>query len=142
MKIDVKTFIKQTPDKVFAYMTNSTNRPKWDTSMLEMEQTSTEPKGVGTTYRGAYRMMGSRRRWTARLTKYEPDRGVGYDISSGKLRTEQTVSLLPIAEGTELSFATQMDLKGLLTLLAPLVTLTVKRQTTANLQRLKQILES
>jgi hypothetical protein len=141
-KIEVTGYIQRPPDRVFAYMTDSSNRPKWDTSMVEMKQTSAGPKGVGTTYKGEYQMIGGRRQWTASLTKYDLNSSVGYAISSGNLRVNQDVTLSPTAAGTKLSFAVDLRLNGLLRVFSPIMRWTISRQTKANIQRLKQFIES
>jgi uncharacterized protein YndB with AHSA1/START domain len=133
--------IKRTPESIFAYMTDSKNRPRWDTSMIEMEQTSAGPKGVGTTYRGAYRMVGARRTWTAKLNRFDPNKAVSYTITSGSLQVQQEVTLVPVEAGTKLNFGIELRLHGLLKLFTPMIIRTVNRQTRANLGRLKNILE-
>ncbi len=139
--VEVSVDIGRPVHDVFAYMTDSNNRPKWDTSMVEMKQTSQGPKGVGTTYAGAYRMMGTQRTWTASLTQFDVDRQVGYSISSGSLHVNQQVNLAESAGGTTVTFAAEMQMGGFMRLFSPLMKWSVSRQTKANLMRLKGILE-
>ncbi len=139
--IEVTAEIARPVHDVFAYMTDSNNRPKWDTNMVEMKQTSQGPKGVGTTYAGAYRMMGTQRAWTANLTHFEIDRQVGYSISSGSMHVGQQFTLAESAAGTRVTYSADMQMTGFMRLFGPLMKWSVSSQTRANLRRLKAILE-
>ena len=69
-RIEESVEIKCPVDKVFAYTTVASNWPKWHGTIPEAEQTSQGQVGLGTTFRGKYRMMGQTLKWTAKVTEY------------------------------------------------------------------------
>ena len=73
-RIEESVETKRPVDKVFAYMTEVKSWPKWQSIIMEAEQTSQGPWCVGTTTKGTSRMMGLSMKWTAKVTEYEPNR--------------------------------------------------------------------
>jgi len=65
-RIEESVEIKRPVDKVFAYTTDAKSWPKWQSFILEAEQTSQGQIGVGATFKGSNRMMGRRVEWAAR----------------------------------------------------------------------------
>jgi uncharacterized membrane protein len=141
-KIEGSVEIKRPVDQVFAYVTDMKNLPKWVPSMLEVEETSPGQMGVGTTLKGVYKVMGSRMAWTSRVTKYEMNKKWGENISSGSMLSEEILTFDPIAGGTKFTMLYDMKVGGFLKLLAPLMTSSMRKQTKANLAKLKENLEA
>jgi uncharacterized membrane protein len=57
-RIEESVKINRPIDKVFAYTTEAKSWPKWQSFIMEAEQTSPGPVGIGTTFKGTSRMMG------------------------------------------------------------------------------------
>jgi uncharacterized membrane protein len=141
-RIEESIEIKHPVDQVFAYVTDMRNLPKWVSSMQEVEQTSPGQMGVGTTLKGVYKVMGSRMAWTSRVTKYEPNKKWGESLSLGSTSGEELLTFDPVAGGTKITFVFDSKVGGFLKLLAPLMNSSMRKQTKADLVRLKGILES
>ncbi|MCJ7523498.1 MAG: SRPBCC family protein, partial [Dehalococcoidia bacterium] len=84
-RIEESVEIKGPVDKVFAYTTDAKSWPKWQSIILEAEQTSQGPWVVGTTFKGITRLMGLSMKWTATATEYEPNRKWTKHITSGSI---------------------------------------------------------
>ena len=140
--IEESVVIKRPVDQVFAYVTNVKNLPQWESAMLEAEQTSPGQLGIGTTFRGATRVMGRRVLWTSKVTEYEPNKKWGETISSGSTLIEEHLIFDPVEGGTKLNIAHDIQVSGLLKLFAPTVISTMRKQTQSNLSNLKSILEA
>jgi len=82
-RIEESVEIKRPLDKVFAYMTDAKSWQKWQSIILEAEQTSQGPMRVGTTFKGISRMMGVSMKWTAKATEYELNKKWGKNITCG-----------------------------------------------------------
>jgi uncharacterized membrane protein len=141
-KIQESIEIQRPVDQVFPYVTDMMNLPKWVSSMQEVEQTSLGPMGVGTTLKGVYKIMGSRMAWTSRVTAYEPNKKWGESISMGGMLSEELLTFDPITGGTKFNLLFDTKVGGFLKLLAPLMTSSMRKQTKADLIKLKGILES
>ena len=83
MKFENSVMINQPVQQVFEYVTDFTNNAAWQTGILEMEITSEEPFGRGTTYRCVNRFMGTSLETEGLVTEFEPDRRCRIRITSG-----------------------------------------------------------
>ena len=60
MRFENSVLIKQPVGRVFDFVTNIRNNPKWQTGILELAMTSEGPFELGSTYRCVNRFMGKR----------------------------------------------------------------------------------
>jgi hypothetical protein len=141
-RITTSVEIKRSVDKVFAYVTNMDNLPKWVPEMVEVEQTSPGPMGIGTTLKGVYKVMGSRMPWTSKVTEYEMNKKCGENISSGNMTSSELLTFDPTVVGTKFTMIYDMKVGGLLKILSPLMTSTMRKQNKVNFAKLKEILET
>jgi uncharacterized membrane protein len=141
-RIEGSIEIKRPVVQVFAYVTDMGNLPKWVREMQEIQHTSPGPMGLGTTLKGVYKVMGQRMAWTSKIKEYELNKKWGESISSGSMLSEELLTFDPIEGGTRFTIVYDMQVGGFLKLLAPLMVSTMRKQTTANLARLKGILET
>ena len=87
-RIEESVEIKRPVDKVFAYTTDAKRWPKWQSIILEAEQTSKGSMCVGTTFKGTSRMMGLSMKWTAKVTEYKANRKWAKNITCGSMIIE------------------------------------------------------
>ena len=141
-KIEESMEIKHPLDKVFAYTTDAKSWPKWQSIILEAEQTSQGPWRVGTTFKGISRMMGLSMNWTAKTTEYEPNRKWGKNITCGPMTIEEHVTY--DSRGGRIKFTIVYDMKvgGFLKLFSPMVVSSMRKETKKSLSNLKSILEA
>ncbi len=126
-RIEESVDIKRPVDQVFAYVTDAKNWPRWESAMLEAEQTSPGQMGIGTTFRGATRIMGRRMAWTSKVTEYEPNKKWGETISCGSTLIEEQLIFDPVEGGTKFTLVYDMQVGGLLKLFAPIVISTTRK---------------
>jgi uncharacterized membrane protein len=141
-RIEESVVIRRPVEKVFAYATNVKNAPQWESAILEVEQTSQGPAGVGTTFRGANKVMGRRMAWTSKVTEYEPNKKAGETISSGSTVIENRLTFDPVEGGTKVTIVYDMKVGGLLKLFAPMLVSSIRKEIKRNLGNLKSILEA
>lgn len=141
-RIEESVEIKRPADKVFAYMIDVKTWPRWDSGLLEAEQTSPGQMGIGTTIRADMRAMGRRMALTAKVTEYEPNKKWGGTVSSGNMQLEEHFIFDSIAGGTKLTRVYDVQLGGILKLLAPMVLSSMRSGSKKSLSNLKSILEA
>jgi len=120
-RIEESVEIKCPVDNVFAYTTDANSWPKWQSFMMEAEQTSQGQIGVGTMFRGTNRMMGQRMEWTSRVTEYEQNRKWGKNITCGSMIIEEHLTFDPVEGGTKFTLVYDMKVGGFLKLFSPMV---------------------
>ena len=141
-RIEQTVEIKRPTDKVFLYVTEAKSWPKWHSSMLAAEQSSQGKAGVGSTFRGANKVMGRRMEWTSKATEYVPGKTWGETISSGSTSIEEHLTLDSAGGGTKLTLVYNMKVGGFLRLVAPMVVSSMRKEMKTNLDTLKSILEA
>jgi uncharacterized membrane protein len=140
--IEESVEIKRPVDEVFAYTTEAKNWPKWQSFIMEAEQTSQGPMGVGTTFKGTNRMMGRTMKWSAKVTEYEPNRKWAKNIICGSVIIEEHMTYDPLEGGIKFTIVYDMKVGGFLKLFSPMVVSSTRKETKKSLSNLKSILEA
>ena len=135
--------INRTPEDVFAYFADFRNYAAWESSTEEMVQTSEGPLGVGSTFRVTAKFMPMwSPRFSGRVTEYEPPKKMAMESGGGApFAGGGTYSFEPIEGGTNLTFDGTMRMKSLLKLMEPLLHGSFRKQSAADLRKLKEVLE-
>jgi carbon monoxide dehydrogenase subunit G len=141
-RIEESVQIKRPADKVFAYMADVKTWPRWDSGFLEAEQTSPGQMGIGTTLRGALKAMGRRMTMTVKVTEYEPNKKFGGTVDFGSMLLEEHFIFDSIEGATKLTRVYDVQLGGLLKILAPMVLSSMRSGSKKSLSNLKSLLEA
>ena len=127
---------------VFAFLADFENLPTWNYAIVETKKTSPGPVGVGTTYR-QLRSIPSRSEEGFQVTAFEPTSRLEVHGDIGPFTATISYLLAPTNAGTRLTNAVDFQpASGALRLLAPLAASRVKTAVAANLDTLKQLLET
>jgi hypothetical protein len=129
-------------EKAFAFTTDAGNWSTWLTFIPEAEQTSKGPVGVGTTFKGTNHLMGRTMKWTAQATEYETNRKFGKNITSGSVFIEQHNTYIPTKDGVKFTIVYDMNVKGFLKLLSPMIVSSMQKGLKKSFGTVKQILEA
>ena len=141
-RIEASVMISRPIDEVFAYVTDAGSWPKWESGLLEAEQTSEDPMGVGTTFRGVNQTLGQRFEWTSVVTEYKPNTKWGQKIASKSWSTEESLTFEPVEGGTRFILVSELEIGGFLRLIEPIVIRKMQKQIEGNLARIRDILEA
>ena len=141
-RVEESVKINRPVDTVFAYTTEAKSWPKWQSFIMEAEQTSPGPMGVGTTFKGTNRMMGRSMKWTAKVTEHEPNRKWAKSITCGSMLIEEHVTYDPIEGHIKFTIVYDMKVGGFLKLFSPMVVGSMRKETKKSLSSLKSILEA
>ena len=142
MKFEASVVIDRPVEEVFAYITDIKNWLHWHKGMLEAEQSSEGPVGVGTTYRGVSQVLSQRMEWTSELTAYEPDKKMAQRLHSGPMLFDQIFALEPVEGGTKFILAGEGETGGFFKLAEPILKRRMQKEMEGNLSNLKGILEA
>jgi Polyketide cyclase / dehydrase and lipid transport len=127
---------------VFAFLADFENIPSWNYAIVETKKTSPGPVGVGTTYR-QLRSVPSRSEEGFQVTAFEPSSRLEVHGDIGPFTATVSYLLAPTDHGTRLTNVVDLEsASGVLRLVAPLAASRVKTAVAANLDTLKQLLET
>jgi len=133
--------INRRPAEVFTFLAHLENLPRWNYAISETRKVSEGAVGVGSRYRQT-RTLPTRSEETFEVTEFERDSRLSLRGTLGPFQSE--VTYLLTAEGDSTILANTMKLKpsGPARLVAPLATSRIKSAVAANLDALKQILDT
>jgi hypothetical protein len=134
--------IRRAIEDVFAFLADFENVPTWNYAIVETKKTSPGPVGVGTTYQ-QIRSIPDRSEEGFKVIAFEPTSRLEVHGDIGRFIATIGYLLTRTGDGTRLTNV--VDLKpssGVLRLLAPLAASRVKASVAANLDTLKQVLET
>jgi uncharacterized protein YndB with AHSA1/START domain len=141
-RIEESIEIKRPVEQVFGYTTDAKSWPRWQSIIVEADQTSPGPVAVGTTFRGTSRMMGRTMPWTAKATEFEANRKYGKNIDSGPMTIDQHNTYLSVEGGTKFTILYEMKVGGFLKLMSPVLAGSMRRELKKSLGNLKRVLEA
>ena len=133
--------INRRPDEVFAFLAHFENVPLWNYAIAETRKVTDGPVGVGSRYRQT-RTLPTRSEETLAVTEFEPVHRLSIEGALGPFEGEIRYLLEPAGNATVLTNTMTLQASGPLRLVAPLAAPRVKAAVAANLDTLKQILET
>ena len=142
IQIDQNIFIKRDPAEVFAFVTNPTNSPKYQSGMQSAEWITDGPVGVGSTMKVKTRFLGRDIESTAQITDWQPPTQQSFKTIGGPIPMDITVKVETQDGGALLKQKGQVELAGFFKLAEGLLRSQVEKQMEADLNALKLMMES
>ena len=141
-KISGSIEIRRPVEEVFDFVADETNEPRYNDEMVHCEKVSPGPVGVGTSYEAVLDVRGRTTPMIIEVTDIDrPERLA----SRSRVPTMDIYGALvfePIADGTRMSWEWDLQPRGPLRLVGPLVTFMGRRQEERIWTRLKELLEA
>ena len=142
LKLAGEIVINRPPDQVFQFLTDLGNVTQWATGVSAVKQLTEGPVRVGTQFEETIRMMGRPMRTVCEVVDLAEGRKFAYkSVSSGMMQYEGQFVAEPADGGTRLSYSSTARLGGLWRLLEPLIAREAKKETQAELKKIKSALE-
>ena len=135
--------INRAPGDVFEYVVNIPNFTAWQEATEEAVQTSEGPLGVGSTFQIKMKILPI---WSAtisgRVTEYATPNKMAIETGErSPFSATGSYSFDPIEGGTRVTFDSTLRMRGWLKLIEPLVGTSFRKQSAAELRKLKEVLE-
>lgn len=123
MRVEEEVEVSRSPADVFQYLADIRNEPRWNPWGESVEMLTPEPIQQGSRFRGRYKRFGAVEQ---ELAAYEPDRYLSYasnSVGSAAMKFE----LSPTPSGTRIHLIGEAHPTGLMTLMAPVMTMMMRR---------------
>lgn len=134
--------IGRTPSEVFAVLLDFEQNPRWSTSALRSQLSSTGPVGVGSTAHEVSRFLGRRVEVDTEVVAFEADRVLGVLVTGGPFPLRATFHLDPVDGGCRVRVTFEANPTGVLRLADAPFRVLVRRKFVADLANLKRLLEA
>lgn len=142
IEVEVSIDVARPPDEVFAFWSDWTNNPRWQSGMERCTWTSEPPLRVGSTYDQEARFLARPIRSSFEVVEYEADRRVRIRTTQSTVPLDITREVVPRSDGgTTLHATIRGAPSGLLGLLEPLTRRMVERNVRADYARLQALLD-
>jgi carbon monoxide dehydrogenase subunit G len=140
----IETYVARPPDEVFAFLRDYSNEAKWQAK--HVSQAIVEPPGpaqVGTRVHKVRRMGGSEQRFTVEITEMDEAARRWTDMmTTGPFRgTTGQWQVLPEGSGSRVRAVATMRTTGVLRMLLPIMSASMRRDLQSEFANLKQLLE-
>jgi carbon monoxide dehydrogenase subunit G len=132
--------IRRPIEEVFGFLADFENIPKWNYAIVETHKVSQGPVGVGTIYQ-QIRSVPRRSEERFEVTAYIPPHQLEIQGQLGPFPSRLSYALAAIPEGTRVSNAVELKLRGPGRLLGPVAVPRVRDAVATNLHKLKELLE-
>ena len=136
--------ISRPPQDVFDYVDDLSRHREWQSALVSVEIESEGPTRVGTRAQETRRVPGGKQTYHYEITQHDPPRAAGFQVVSGPVRPQGTMTFTPIDDGkrTRVDFTMEFVGHGLGKLLIPLVNRDARKHVPRDLETLKARLES
>ena len=140
MKTEESIVINRPVEDVWKFMTDWSNYLKFGPDLLELNQISSGPLGIGTTLKMSSKSTGET---VLRIVEYEPNRKFTWEYSSGRFKGAIFTRSMETIDGkTRLTDTLNAKLSGIYRLLGSFVASRVRKSFTEQLGSVKRLLES
>jgi hypothetical protein len=141
-RIDGEIMIHRPVEEVLDFVADERNEPRYNPRMLSSEKLSPGPVGLGSRFRAVMQSRSRRTTMTTEFTGHDRPRRLA---STSRLSTMEIRGILtfdPVPGGTRMRWSWDLEPRGPLELLAPVVARIGARQERAIWTNLKRLLES
>lgn len=141
-RIEGDIIIKRPVEEVFDFCADERNERRYNPRMTRAEHTSSGPIGLGSQFRAEMRTMGREMAMTIEWTAYERPRRLASWTRLSGMEIRGDLRFDPVAEGTRMQWAWDLEPHGGLKLIGPMITLMGRRQERTIWASLKRVLEA
>jgi uncharacterized protein YndB with AHSA1/START domain len=127
-------------EEVFDYLAQFDRHPEWQHDLKTA--TIDGPAAVGV--KGTEtRQMGPRvHTYEWRVSAFERPSKLGFETLTGPMRPAGSIALSPDGDGTRIDFQMDLNPRGLMKLMSPMISRQVQRTNDEHMAKLKELLES
>ena len=141
-KIERSIVIGRPVDEVWGFVHDVANDRLWQTTLVESEQLTDGPMGVGTQVREVRHFLGLKIELAWEVTEFEPKSRSAIKGVSGPVPLSGGYRLEPVDAGTRFTVSGELDAHDLFKLAEPVFARITARELEANLGHLEDLLEA
>ena len=141
VRIEGEILINRPAEEVFDFVADERNEPLYNPHMRRAERISDGPIGLGTRFRAEIVSMGRTVEMIIEFTGYDRPRRLASATHMSSMDTHGGLTFDPVPEGTRMRWTWDVEPRGILRLMRPLVAWMGRRQEQRIWTSLKHLLE-
>jgi uncharacterized protein YndB with AHSA1/START domain len=138
---EVTIYLSQPVEQVFAFLTDTSKLATWQSNLIKSEQLTEGPLRTGSRFREVRRIGRGESEIQGEITALEPNKRLETKTTT-KPQAMISYSLDPEHGGTRLKYKFVLVTSGLMRLLEPMIASSIKKDSEADFETLKRILEN
>ena len=140
--VETTLTIARPPAEVFAFVSDMTNAPRWQTGLHEVHRLTPGPLRVGTEHDFVRRFAGRRVASRNRFVAFDPGRFVAFEFPQGSVTGRGSYRVEPDEHGGSLlTGRVELEPKGVMRLAQPVLARVLRRDVRRDDQALRTLLE-
>jgi carbon monoxide dehydrogenase subunit G len=140
-RVEGEIVINRRVDEVFDFVADERNEPRYNPKMRVAEQISEGPIGVGTRFRAETVNMGRTVEMVIEFTGFERPRRIEETVHMSSMDLQGGLTFDPVAGGTRMRWSWDLEPKGGLRLMGPMITRMGRHSERTIWTSLKRLLE-
>jgi carbon monoxide dehydrogenase subunit G len=141
VRIEGEILINRPTEEVFDFVADERNEPRYNPHMRRAERISDGPVGLGTRFRAEIVSMGRTVEMIIEFTGYDRPRRLASSTHMSSMDTHGGLTFDPVPEGTRMRWSWEVEPRGILKVMRPLVAWMGRRQEQRIWTSLKHLLE-
>jgi uncharacterized protein YndB with AHSA1/START domain len=138
---EVTIHLDQPVEQVFAFLMDTSKLSTWQSNLIKSEPLTEGPLRTGSRFREVRRINNKETEIQGEITALEPNKRLETKTATGP-QAMISYSLNPEQGGTRLRYKFVLITSGLMRLLEPMIASSIKKDTEADFETLKRILEN
>ena len=140
-KVEQTIIVSQPIEKVFAYVTDPRNNPKWQPGILDSQVTPDEPTHIGTRVMDVRSLLGRKLKLTTEVIEFELNKLLHIKSTSGPIPFRGYITFESVSGGTRVNFLAEAEPTGFFKLAENMFSSTWRKELQASFNKLKEVLE-
>lgn len=142
IQIEHSTTIQKAPEEVFRFLADVSNLPKWQSGTVKSELISEPPLAAGSQFREVVLVGPLRLNTICSITELKAPEAFAFEAISRPIDYAGSFRLSVESGGTRVSLRAVAQLKGLWRLMEPVLAGELRKESRAELDKLRRLLEA
>ena len=141
VRVEGEIVINRPVEEVFDFVADERNEPRYNPRMRRADQLTEGPIGVGTRFRAQTVSMGRPVEMVIEFTGYQRPRRLSESVHMASMELQGGLTFDPVPDGTRMRWSWELQPRGILKLMSPLVARMGRSQEQRIWTGLKRLLE-
>ena len=137
---EITVHLNRPVEQVFAFVADSHRLPMWQSNLIKSELITEGPLRAGSRFHEVRLVRQKETEIQGEMTAFEPNRRFATKTLS-KPEVTVSYSFTPEGGGTRVNYEFVMQTAGMMRLMEPMILGSIKKDTQADFEKLKQVLE-
>jgi uncharacterized protein YndB with AHSA1/START domain len=108
-RVEASQEVPASPDRVFAFVADLENLPRWQTGIVSAQMTSQPPIRAGSSAHVVRELLGQRLAVDVTVTDFQPGQRLGLRSAASGIGIDAALELTPTGDGSQVRFSMEIS---------------------------------